>query len=58
MLSLSILLKAQRENPPSWYELEDTGDRSVANRLNRFISRSPNRLIWQERDGDEDNSKS
>ena len=56
MLSLTILLKTQRENPPSWYELEDTDDRSVANMLNRFISRSPNRSIWQERDEDEGNS--
>ena len=54
MLSLTILLDAQRENPPSWYEIEEPGGRSVATKLNRFISRSPSKSIWEERDPDEE----
>ncbi|MFB6146505.1 MAG: hypothetical protein ABEJ08_02340 [Halobacteriaceae archaeon] len=51
MLSLTVLLESQRENPPSWYAIEDTDDKSVATRVNRFISMPRSDSIWQ--DGNE-----
>jgi len=50
MLSMTILLDSQRENPPSWYTTDDPDDKSIATRVNRGIRRTPNSSIWKRRD--------
>lgn len=49
LLSLTILLEDQRENPPSWYRIDDADDESISVRVNSFIVSSySDSSMWQE----------
>lgn len=49
LLSLTILLEDQRENPPSWYAIDDPDDESISARLNSFIVQShEHSSMWQD----------
>lgn len=49
LLSLTILLEDQRETPPSWYRIDDVGDKSISALVNSFIVSSfSDSSLWQE----------